>query len=194
MRAPITLSVGFGENASITWASGHLAEPQRGADYPTIGAAAGLERLKTQQNQYTGLIEPAVMKATDQVAPQPAVGAPAIAPCEPSPAMDCAPIDTEPITVTLNSVKPDLTMVWAVDNTIWLLPAYTFGSADGGMYTVLAVDDAYITQAEPQVATTEPLGEPGVAPSGGGSSGETVVAVDPMPVDSNTTPPPPPAP
>ncbi len=55
MKAPIMLSVGFGENGAITYASGSLAEPQRGDDYPTIGAAAGLERLKTQQNQYVGL-------------------------------------------------------------------------------------------------------------------------------------------
>ena len=74
----------------------------------------------------------------------------------------CAPIDTEPIIVTLNSVKPDLTMVWAADDTIWLLPAYSFGSADGGIYTVMAVDDAYIKQPDPEVATTEPVIEPGV--------------------------------
>ena len=163
MKAPITLSVGFGENGAITWASGALAEAQQGADYPTVGAAAGLERLKTQQNQYMAMGAPGVMKATtDQGLVQPALGAPDIAPCEPNPASDCAPINNQPVTVTLNSVKPDLTMVWASDNTIWLLPAYTFGSADGGIYTVMAVDDAYIQQADPQVATTEPGGAPAV--------------------------------
>ena len=52
------LSVGFGENGTVTYASGYLAVPERGADYPTIGAAAGLERLKTQQNQFIGLRRP----------------------------------------------------------------------------------------------------------------------------------------
>ena len=167
MKAPVMLSVGFGENATVTYASGFLATPERGADYPTIGAAAGLERLKTQQNQYIGLAADGVAtKAATDIAPQPALGAPAIAPCEAGPATDCAPISNDPVTVTLNSVKADLTMVWAADNTIWLLPAYTFGTADGGQYTVIAVDDAYIQQAAPEVATTDVSGQdPGAAPS-----------------------------
>ena len=83
---------------------------------------------------------------------------PDIAPCEPEPATDCQARSTSsPVTVTLNSVKPDLTMVWAADNTIWLLPAYTFGSADGGLYTVIAVDDAFIQQPAAEPATTEPV-------------------------------------
>jgi hypothetical protein len=178
MKAPIVLSVQYGENGSITWASGSLAEPQRGADYPTVGAAAGLERLKTQRYAYgttggpmtkaIGAVAPQPAVVAPQpavVGPQPALGAPAIAPgiapCEAGPATDCAPINVEPITVTLNSVKPGLTMVWGADNTIWVLPAYTFGSADGGIYTVIAVDDAYIQQPGPAVATTEvPIVEP----------------------------------
>ncbi len=179
MKAPVMLSVGFGENGTVTYASGFLATPERGADYPTIGAAAGLERLKTQQNQYIGLAADGVAtKAATDIAPQPAVGAPAIAPCEAGAARaECAPVDATPITVTLNSVKADLTMVWAADNTIWLLPAYTFGTADGGQYTVIAVDDAYIQQAAPEVATTEVPGQdpgavpsPDTAPAAGGST------------------------
>lgn len=172
MKTPIVVSVGFGENGAVTWASGTLAEPQRGADYPTIGAAAGLERLKTQQNLY-GIGGGTIMRATDEIAPQPAVGAPvsapltpdvAIAPCEAGPASDCAPVSTQPITVTLTSVKPDLTMQWATDGTVWLLPAYTFGSADSGQYTVIAVDDAYIQQPAAEPASTEPVQDPGVVP------------------------------
>ena len=67
MKAPVMLSVGFGENGAVTYASGSLAEPQRGADYPTIGAAAGLERLKEQQNQYIGLDTVSARSATDDV-------------------------------------------------------------------------------------------------------------------------------
>lgn len=172
MKAPITLSVGFGENGTVTYASGSLTEPQRGADYPTIGAAAGLERLKTQQNQYLALGAPEARSAVDVAASDAAVGtavAPDIAPCEPeAAAADCAPIpNTEPVTVTLNSVKSDLTMVWAADNTVWLLPAYSFGSADGGMYTVVAVEDEYIHQADPATTTgqTDPAVDPGVVPT-----------------------------
>jgi hypothetical protein len=191
LKAPTMLSVGFGENGTVTYASGYLATPQRGADYPTVGAAAGLERLKAQ-NQFVGGLEGTggVMQATDAAAtPDVAVGTatataiapvvePTIAPCEPEVAnVDCAPTQIEAITVTLNSVKPDLTMLWAADNTIWLLPAYTFGSVDGGLYTVTAVDDAFLHEADPAPASTEPVIEPGVVPapdiapaSGGGSS------------------------
>ena len=169
MKAPVMLSVGFGENGSITYASGYLADPQRGDDYPTVGAAAGLERLKTQQNQYVTMDGGVAMGAPDGIAAKgvaTGIGiAPAIAPCEPeATSNNCAPVNVDPITVTLNSVKADLTMIWAADNTIWLLPAYTFGTNDGGLYTVIAVDDAYIHQSDPPIDTTVPVGDPGVLP------------------------------
>ncbi len=197
MKAPITLSVGFGANGAVTYAAGSLAVPQQGADYPTVGAAKGLERLKTQQSQYMGIGGGGVMKAaTDQVAPETAVagtavatpggvsapGVAVIAPVCPTDAnapkpltdataptdtntatpaiVDCGPVDAQPITVTLNSVKRDLSMVWDTDGTIWLLPAYTFGSADGGVYTVIAVADSFIQQPAPEPATTEPAPQP----------------------------------
>ena len=194
MKAPITLSVGFGANGAVTYASGSLAVPQQGADYPTVGTAKGLERLKTQQFQYLGVGGGGggVMKAaTDQVAvPQTAVagtavvapGVASIAPiCLPDTNVPMPPVDAtapagasastpdivncgngnpEPVKVTLNSVKRDLTMVWADDGTIWLLPAYTFGSADGGVYTVIAVADEFIQQPVVKPATTEPAQGP----------------------------------
>jgi hypothetical protein len=55
-------------------------------------------------------------------------------------------------------------MVWDAGNTIWLLPAYTFGTADGGLYTVIAVDDAFIQQPDPNTTTTEPAIDPNIAP------------------------------
>ena len=186
MKAPVMLSVGFGENGAVTYASGSLATPERGDDYPTIGAAAGLERLKTQQNQYvgldsisarsatadvaTGVVSGTAVAATDGAATgvaaiEPAI-APDIAPCEPEAARaDCAPVNAEPVIVTLNSVKADLMMQWAADNTIWLLPAYTFGSADGGTYSVLAVPDEYIQEVDPPIAVSEPA----VTNTGGGA-------------------------
>ena len=183
MRTPLQLSVGFGENGTVTWASGSLATPQRGPDFPIVGAAAGLQRLKDQQGQWaaysTGIatreVAPAAGEATgaatDAVSGTAASGTGvatpdiAIAPplCTDTVdatvvAPDCTVAPVEPITVHLNSVKTDLTMVWADDNTIWLLPAYTFSSADGGLYSVMAVDDAYIQQPAVEPATTEPTG------------------------------------
>jgi hypothetical protein len=167
MKAPVMLSVGFGENGTTTYASGYLADPQPGADYPTIGAAAGLERLKSQQNLYVPLAGGGVAMGapTDVGVATGEATRPAIAPCEPeTTSNDCAPVSVDPITVTLNSVKADLTMVWAADNTIWLLPAYTFGTADGGQYSVIAVEDAYLHQADPPVDSKVPVNDPGVVP------------------------------
>src|SRR5262245_50073908 len=47
-------------------------------------------------------------------------------------------------------------MIWAADDTVWLLPAYTFTSDDGGMYTVNAVADEYFSVAEPEPASDDP--------------------------------------
>jgi len=165
LRAPIILSVGFGENGAVTFASGYLGVAQRGADYPTVGPAAGLERLKKQQDQFIGLGNSRAISATGQGVAEPAIAVPPCAP-EAAAADGCNAVDnTQPVTVTLNSVKPDLTMIWDAGNTIWLLPAYTFGTADGGLYTVNAVDDAYLQQPDPAPATTEPVGDPGVVPT-----------------------------
>jgi hypothetical protein len=77
----------------------------------------------------------------------------------------------QPVTVHLNSVKASLTMVWAQDGAVWLLPAYTFTSTDGSEYTVVAVDEQYLDMPAATVDTTVPppatttLGEPTPAPS-----------------------------
>ena len=163
MRAPLILSVGFGENASITFASGYLGEPQRGADYPTVGPAAGLERLKKQQSEVIGLGNTRALSSTGGVA-EPAIAVPPCAP-EAAAADACAVPDSQPVTVHLNSVKGDLTMIWDAANTIWLLPAYTFGTADGGLYTVVAVDDAYLQQPDPVTPSTDPVTDTGIVPT-----------------------------
>ena len=105
---------------------------------------------------------PSPVASTDTVAADVAPVPPDIAPvCATDMDVVCGgPVSTEPVTVTLNSVKPDLTMVWAADQTIWLLPGYTFGSADGGMYTVIAVADEFIQQPVVEPATSEPVSHP----------------------------------
>src|SRR3954454_16660771 len=196
MRAPVILSVGFGENASVTFASGYLGQPQRGADYPTVGAAAGLERLNKQQDQFIGLGNSRAISSAGGVAvAEPAI---AVAPCAPEAAASdaCAAVDnSQPVTVHLNSVKADLTMIWDAGNTIWLLPAYTFGTADGGLYTVVAVDDAFIQRPDPVTPSTDPAVvntgvpvpaiEPPVAVTGtaGCASFDAAVTVPPAPIE-----------
>ncbi len=188
MRSPLSLSVGFGGDGAVLWSSGSLAEPERDADYSLISTQAGVDRLNDQQLRWLGIgggyagaalrTEVATVTQTATAA-APAAEAPPTepnvassgaasgmpssdvmpVPCDGGAAVDCGPIDMTPITVHLNSVKPDLTMIWDADNTVWLLPAYTYGTADGGMYTVLAVADEYI-----DIPVADPVPVPQPAP------------------------------
>jgi hypothetical protein len=187
MRTSTTINIGFGAEGALTWASGFLATPQRGADYPRIGIEAAVQRLNDQSATWMGLDTPVMREATDSagagavgteapnVATEPAVGAPeaeapaddAVAPmpgsvpdpmvdpidgvCLDNAASECAPaepITVEPITVTLTNARPSLEQLWASDDTVWLLPGYAFDAADGGLYSVMAVEDQYIEVAQ----------------------------------------------
>ena len=166
-RSPISITVGFGAEGAITWASGSLAVPQRGADYPLVGAQAGLDRLNDESNRWMGFggypgimargvavdASPELPAPSGQVPVDPVLVAPMPGEC--GPAVDCLPVDDTPITITLTDVRLDSTMVWAEDGTVWLLPAYTFIDRDGGQYTVIAVDDGFIELPE-----TLPVPEP----------------------------------
>jgi hypothetical protein len=66
-----------------------------------------------------------------------------------------APVDMEPMIVTLTDVRLDLVMNWSEDGSVWMLPACTFSADDGGLYTVIAVDEAFVEVPEP-VAVDEP--------------------------------------
>ena len=92
-------------------------------------------------------------------------------------------IDTTPIDVALTTVKLDLTMQWDVDGTVWLLPAYTFGDAEGGMYTVIAVADEYIQQPEVPEPVALPAVEPVIEPAVEPVSPDTVSPDPAVPVE-----------
>lgn len=70
---------------------------------------------------------------------------PAIVGCDPMPMPD-----PEPIEVTLTSPTASLEQVWAADGTVWLLPGYRFDTNDGSWVTVVAVEDQYLAQADPE--------------------------------------------
>lgn len=91
---------------------------------------------------------------TDTVLVDPAVGD-----CT-DPAVSCVSVgsvDLAPMVIDLNQVTSSLEQVWAADGTVWLLPGYAFTGADGMMANVLAVEDQYLEQTEPEVV---PLPEP----------------------------------
>jgi hypothetical protein len=111
-KSNLSVSVGYGEDGAITWASGFLATPQRGSDYPRIGVVDAVARLNDQWSGewlgggYAGVTgvgraEPAIaatnvgssddtVSAPDQPLPPTTVD-PAIA--EPAPVDPPAPID-----------------------------------------------------------------------------------------------------
>ena len=181
MRSPLSLSVGFGAESSVTWASGSLATPVPAGEYPLVGVDGGVVRLNDESGQWGGYwggpMAMARMETTAgsvEVAADSAgsdVGSGSVAVSESStepvsidspvcdPAVDCVDEmpELEPITVTLTGVKMGLTMIWAADNTIWLLPAYEFSADDGGMYTVIAVDDSFIQLPAPYPTDTIPV-------------------------------------
>jgi hypothetical protein len=93
------------------------------------------------------------------------------------PAVSCVPdepTEMEPIEITLVNVRPSLEQVWAVDETVWLLPGYAFeAGADQGEYSVIAVADEFLDIAEPEPIMIEPMPAETVVPgsSGAGTNG-----------------------
>jgi len=180
-RSPIALSAGFGAEGAVTWASGSLAAPEAAADYPLVSIDAAIQRLNDESGQWMGYWGgPAMMSRAETVlgdsaetaptAPETAVpaevstdqvGTPiAIEPPVCDAATDCViePMpELEPVTMHLTGAKLDLTMVWADDNNIWLLPAYTLSTDDGSQYTVIAVDDSFLALPDPQPVETLPV-------------------------------------
>ena len=195
-RTMLTLSIGFGGEGVVTWASGTLATPQPAGDYPLVDGAAALARLNDRTGKWGWFGGPAVMArggvAIDAVAsvavtsvssgpvaasgsgggsavtptpetvPAGADGVPvATMPVAPEPVPVPVPGDTlpvpEPITISLNSMKLDLTSVWSNDGTVFLVPAYTFGAADGSVYTIVSVDETYLDLPDPAPVDTTPV-------------------------------------
>ena len=185
MRSPISLSVGYGAEGVVTWASGSLAIPVPAGEYPLVGVDGGVVRLNDETGRWGGYwggpmsmarmeggssTEIATASAgsgrtdaavTDAAATEPGqIDEPiSIDPpvCDPGTNCEVEMPVLDPVTVHLTNVKMGLTMIWAADNTIWLLPAYEFSADDGGQYTVIAVDDSFIQLPAPYPTDTIPV-------------------------------------
>jgi hypothetical protein len=197
IRSPLSLSVGYGADAAITWAGGFLAEPVAQDDYPLVSVDDALVRLQDQDMWWGYGPMARTAGAVDDVTALPVECDPSSCTVEPLPIepdsgdaieptplpeplpADDVPIDEMPveeITVTIDGVRQDLWMQWEDDGSILLVPAFSFTSADGGVYTVIAVDDALLDMPgdEPVAPPVEPPVEP--APP-----------VDPAPLPTDTT-------
>ncbi|MFN8022896.1 MAG: hypothetical protein U0Q03_15320 [Acidimicrobiales bacterium] len=90
------------------------------------------------------------------------------------PATSCVP--SEPVVITLDGVTASLEQVWAADGTVWLLPGYAFSGPEGSLASVVAVEDQYLEQAEPETLPVDT-----VVPATDVAVPDTAVAVDPAP-------------
>jgi hypothetical protein len=186
VRSPLSWSVGYGADASITWASGVFADVQDGASYPRIGTAAAIERLNSQQAGNWG--GPMVRGG---VAYDTAVASDIAATPVPEPASSDveAAVTTEPATsdaaptldapapevqeVSIVAVEEELVTLYGADGSIYLVPGYTFIAAEDefgyvGRYTVSALPDEYmqVTDAVDAVPATDvPVPDTAVEPA-----------------------------
>jgi hypothetical protein len=132
--------VGFGADGSVRFASGSLARLQPAGDLSIVSPDVALQRLNDHSGRWqfppTGLdgsslavfdgsLVPVVLTLTgnagDEAAYTTMVGS--------------AP-------VTFVGVQLGLLAVASTDGSTWLLPAYTFTTADGQDQRVLAIDEA----------------------------------------------------
>jgi len=230
MRSPISLSVGFGAEGTVTYASGSLATPVPAGEYPLVGVEGGIVRLNDETGQWGGYwggpmawartegtgstyvtadaadsagsevvgapsdspavtetaTETNVTDQTDAAAEPGQVGEPIAIDqpvCDPGTNCEVEMPVPEPVTVQLTGVKMGLTMIWAADNTIWLLPAYEFSADDGGQYSVIAVDDSFIQLPAPYPA--EPMPIETVVPAESVAPGDTDVVPTTADVSQN---------
>ena len=175
VRSPLSWSVGYGADASITWASGVFADVQDGASYPRIGTAAAIERLNSQQAGNWGgpMVRGGVTYDTAVASDIAATPVP-----EPASSDVEAAVTTEPATsdaaptldapapeiqeVSIIGVEEELVTLYGADGSIYLVPGYTFiAAADEygyvGRYTVSALPDEYmqVTDAVDAVPATD---------------------------------------
>ncbi|MEY3796420.1 MAG: hypothetical protein RLZZ170_434, partial [Actinomycetota bacterium] len=139
VRSPLSWSVGYGAEASITWASGVFADVQDGASYPRIGTAAAIERLNSQQAGNWGgpMVRGGVTYDTAVASDIAATPVP-----EPASSDVEAAVTTEPATsdaaptldapapevqeVLIIGVEEELVTLYGADGSIYLVPGYTF--------------------------------------------------------------------
>lgn len=179
VRSTVGFSFGFGAEGRLEWASGVMATPVEVGPYPLVSVDDALARLR---DGFYGWAQPAVLADSGDVAvdsASPALGAPEIEPAAcAADGTDCLLVEPQPVTVTIVDVRLDLWMLWDIDGTVWLLPAYAFVADDGSVHTVPAVADEFLVVDD--APSVEPGGgETGVAEPGG-VVGEP--PVDPQPI------------
>lgn len=127
------VSITFGANGEILGAYGSFARPVLLGEYPTVSAAAAVERLNEQFNGKDGFAgaRPAPMIDGDQ------------------PVTDTMEVpevigEEEPVLVTIVSVSIVPSMLWSPDGFTVIAPHYRMVDASGQEWWVAAVTDKYL--------------------------------------------------
>jgi hypothetical protein len=181
-KAPVTMYASYGADGVLTGAGGSLARPIQGDAYDLVGTTRAIERLNDQQGSWAALRTGGVMTAdadvavdTDAATGEGTSGSTGSGATDQAPAV---PESTETQTVTLTGVTTDLTMIWDAEDTIWLLPAYSFTDSNGGVYQIIAIDDSFIEFPEVPAPAPEPLPAPDTGATGTDADPEEPAAVD----------------
>ena len=168
----MSLSVSFGSDARIMYASGPLVELKNAGSYPLVAPKDAVKRLS--QLRY-GLVGPTARSAIDMAMSSPVTDS-------------SAPVV---VTVPITGVRLALMQITLTNKSSVLLPAYTFTNADGDVGTVLAIEDKYLSYGDSEVtdggeSTPEPKpvdpgssgGSPGAFPGPAVTPTIAVVALD----------------
>ena len=163
----MSLSVSFGSDARIMYASGPLVELKNAGSYPLVAPKDAVKRLS--QLRY-GLVGPTARSAIDMAMSSPVTDS-------------SAPVV---VTVPITGVRLALMQITLTNKSSVLLPAYTFTNADGDVGTVLAIEDKYLSYGDSEV-TDGGESTPEPKPVDPGSSGGSP-AVVPGPAENPTAP------
>lgn len=150
----IPVSMSFGENGVLSYASGPFVYVKRANGYYLVTPQEAVKRLSEPRfASWNG----AARIAADMV-----VGAPNVD----------SPDSSEPIVVPITGVRYSLMQVTLSNLTTLLIPAYTYSNSDGDVGTVIAIKDEYLLFDETPTSL-----EPGPVPvpitDGGGSGGSS---------------------
>ena len=189
IRSPLSWNVGYGADATISWASGVFADVQDGASYPRIGTAAAIERLNSQQAGNWGgpMVRGGFAYDTGVSSDIAATPVPEPASSDVEAAVTTAPATSDVVTtevmplidapepvvqeISIVGVEEELVTLYGADGSIYLVPGYTFIAAEdeygyAGRYTVSALPDEYmqVSDAVNEVPMTEaPVDDTAVA-------------------------------
>ncbi len=141
-RTDLSWRIVFAPDGSVLEASGFSAGIEVVPDYPVIGAVTAIERSRTSPWSALGA-SPVPLAGLEQPTPEASAspGTPAQADGDAS-----RPVVAVPVTdVTVTGAELGLAQYWQPDGSVLMLPSYLLTGVDGSRWSLIAVDDPYVT-------------------------------------------------